>query len=165
MLFRSTTFAPSADPGDAARGGEAPSDMRDVLTVDRTGRAGIDGGEVTAWLKGTFGARTREQEFWDLFVPSPERTISVSLQFGIPRQPEADRLVVLFDQARLDLRAHTLDARVLLRQVSGPASIEVTLRCENFRFPGLERVDGPPPQASCVYRSSHRAQKLLITFP
>ena len=36
-------------------------------------------------------------------------------------------LFVLFEQALLDLRSHTLDARVLLRQPSGTAGIEVSL--------------------------------------
>jgi hypothetical protein len=153
------------DPGTGDRGGEAPSDLRAVQTVTRTGKTRLDSGEVTAWLKATFAARTREQEFWDLFVPTPERTLTVSLQFGVPGQPEAERLVVLFDQALLDLRSHTLDGRVVLRQGLGSSFIEVTLHCENFRFPGLEAVDGRPSSISCQYWSSHRPQKLSVTFP
>jgi hypothetical protein len=159
-----TTAALQQDPGSDNRGGEPPSELRAVQTLLRTGKANLGSGEVTAWLKAVFAARTREQEFWDLFVPTPERTITVSLQFGVPGQPESERLIVLFEQAQLDLRAHTLDGRVVLRQGLGSSFIEVTLRCESFRFPGLETVEGPTPEISCQYWSSHRPQKLPITF-
>ncbi len=145
--------------------GEEHPEHRAVLTVERKGSSTVAENETPVLLKATLPARTREQELWELFVPIPERQVTVSLKFGIPGQSDSETVVILFEQALLDLRARTLDGRVVLRQGLGSQFIEVTIRCESFRFPGLDSSEQTLPESRCRYWSSHRAESLNLIFP
>ncbi|MEN9723271.1 MAG: hypothetical protein RJB38_1257 [Pseudomonadota bacterium] len=154
-----------SQPADST---DPSSDRRAVIVTERMGHAELESGKALVWLKASLPARTLEQELWALFMRSPDRTLTLTLAFQVPNQKDQDRVVILFDQALLDLRTRVLDARALIRQLQEP--IEVQLRCENFRLPGTSSASSArkmieaDPELSCRYWSSHRQKPLVLHF-
>ncbi|NDD91190.1 hypothetical protein EBZ37_03800 [bacterium] len=152
---------------DPAAIGKLPADnpdSRSFRSTELEGRSSLNSNNLKVWLKATYAARSREQELRELFVPTTEHAVSIALQFELPGHSEQERLVVFFEQASFDERSHVLDGRTQIRQ--GTAVFDVTLRCNQFRFPGFENAAKDVATATtCQYWSSHRPQPLTITFP
>jgi hypothetical protein len=122
-------------------------------------------------LQVTRPARTRAEELAELFIPTPERQLTVSLQFGPQGAPPEELVTVVFDGARTDLRARTLDATAQLRAIgAGSGSIiEVRLQCSDFVLPAFSGPGTPvaPPAAvmNCSYTSTQLPGPLRLRFP
>ncbi|MBU6374835.1 MAG: hypothetical protein KGQ59_02460 [Bdellovibrionales bacterium] len=159
-----TTVSLQTDPSAIDKLPVDNADSRSILFRELDGRTTLNDNSLKVWLKATYAARTREQELRELFVPSTEHEVSLSLQFELPGHSAREKLVISFEQGSFDERSQTLDARTKLQQ--GSAVFDVRLRCSPFRFPGLERSSADVQSGTtCQYWSSHRAQPLTIEFP
>jgi hypothetical protein len=148
-----------------------PSDGSDLArTAAQWTRAGViesQSKRITAvWLQATRPTRTRSEDLADLFNPSPETSMTVTLQFGIPDSKLEDRITVAFENARYDERALTLDARAQIRSSSSGSAnlVEVSLHCSNLSLEGLAPPTAAPTQATCFYSSNQLSSPLTLKF-
>ncbi len=142
---------------------------RNGFRFRRQGELALPGGRAPqrVWLQVTRPANTRAEELSELFIPSPERKVTASLQFGPEGAAPEELVTVVFDGARVDLRAKTLDATAQLRAVgAGSGSIiEVRLQCTDFVLPALAQPGTPVPEMGCSYTSTQLGGALGLRFP
>ena len=141
-----------------------PSESGSEIHLERHGFVTLHAGEKGAqrnqvWLQVNRGARSRSEELTELFIPSPERNATVSLQFGLPDSPQSERVTVVFENARIDLNRHTLDGVAQLRAIGAASGsiIEVRLQCTHFLLP-------PEGEMKCQYTSTQLGGALYIEF-
>ncbi len=152
-------------PGQA--NGDEPGDARASMQWNRSGSMQTSANRSTSvWMQAQRPARTRAEDLAGLFNPSPEKLLTLTLQFGVPESTEDERVTIVFENARYDEIQRTLDARTQLRSMPGGAAglIEVTLRCTQVQLDGLSPPSAVPLRASCDYWSTQLASPLRITF-
>jgi hypothetical protein len=148
-------------------GATDPSDSRGGLRYVRQGSTRLSQRELNrVWLQVIRSPKDRSNDIGELFVPSPEKSATISLQFGLPDSSEEERVTVVFEKARIDLDAQTLDAVSIIRTggSAGGAAIEVRLRCTNFVVPGLHPPNTPMLDATCRYTSTQLSEPIQILF-
>lgn len=148
-------------------GSADPSDSRSGLRYVKQGSTRLSRNELNrVWLQVIRSPKDRSEDIGELFVPSPEKSATISLQFGLPDSIEAERVTVFFEKARIDLNAQTLDAVTLVRAGGAAAggAIEIRLRCTNFVVPGLHPPNTPLLDATCRYNSTQLAEPIEIVF-
>lgn len=146
-------------PSSPAAGG--PSRNDGTLIHQRRGEMdSADRSTTQVWMTLSRPSLRRAEDVTELFNAAPERYVTLALQFARTETAEENRVTILFERARLDLRAHTLDATT---RVTGSGGIELTLHCKDlyaaeFGGPAAPAVGSP----TCEYRSTELGRPLQI---
>lgn len=146
---------------------DEPSDVRASTEWSRSGSILTSANRTSSvWMKLQRPARTRAEDISSQFNPTSEKLLTLTLQFGLPESTEAERVTVVFENARYDQILRTMDAKTQLRALNGGASalIEVTLRCTQVQLDGLSPPSTVPLRASCDYSSTQLTSPLRLNF-